>query len=51
MNVVMPTWSIGAIIALVVLVICIILLIVGGHGSPSHLTLGLIAALAVARLT
>jgi hypothetical protein len=50
MNIAMPTWSIGALIALVVLVICIILLVIG-HALTATLVFGLIAALAVARLT
>lgn len=50
MNIAMPTWSIGALIALIVLVVCIILLIVG-HAVTATLVFGLVAALAVARLT
>jgi len=47
---VMPTWNIGALIAIVVLVICIVLLILDRELTA---TLGfcLIGALAVARLT
>ena len=52
----MPNWNvsgypfgIGALIALVVLVVCIILWIVG-HTLSDHTILGLIGALAVARL-
>lgn len=47
MNVAMPVWSIGAIIALIVLVIAIVLIV--AHGNTW--ALDLIAALAVARLT
>ena len=50
MNVAMPTWGIGAIIALVVLVLAIILLVIG-HALTATIVFGLIAALAVARLT
>jgi hypothetical protein len=50
MNIAMPTWSIGALIALIVLVVCIILLVIG-HALTATLVFGLIAALAVARLT
>ena len=50
MNIGMPVWGIGAIIALIVLVICIILLVIG-HALTATLVFGLIAALAVARLT
>lgn len=42
--------SIGALIALVVLVVCIVLAVTGAALTP-HIILGLIAALAVARLT
>lgn len=50
MNVAMPVWGIGALIAVVVLVLCIVLLVVG-HALTSTIVFGLIAALAVARLT
>jgi hypothetical protein len=50
MNVSMPVWGIGTLIALIVLVIAIILLVVG-HALTPHIVFGLIAALAVARLT
>lgn len=50
MNVAMPVWGIGTIIALVVLVLCIVLLVVG-HALTATIVFGLIAALAVARLT
>jgi hypothetical protein len=50
MNIALPAWSIGALIALIVLVICIILLVIG-HALTATLVFGLIAALAVARLT
>lgn len=41
-------FSLGALIAILVLVICVVLWIVGG---VAHEVLGLIAALALARLT
>ena len=50
MNIAMPTWGLGALIALVVLVVCLILLVIG-HALTATLVFGLIAALAVARLT
>lgn len=43
-------WSLGSIIAIIVLVLCVVLFVIGGRGV-SPLELGLIAALAVARLT
>lgn len=46
----MPVWGLGTLIALVVLVVCIILLVIG-HALTATLVFGLIAALAVARLT
>jgi hypothetical protein len=49
MNVAMPQWSIGELIALLVLVVCLVLWLMGG--PPDDRTLALIAALAVARLT
>lgn len=49
MNVAMPAWSPGALIAVVVLVICIVLLVIG-HAVTATLVFGLIAALAAARL-
>lgn len=49
MNVTMPVWSVGALIALIVLVVCIVLFFTGG--PPDDRVLGLIAALALARLT
>ena len=49
-NIALPAWGIGALIALVVLVVCIILLVIG-HALTPTLVFGLIAALAVARLT
>lgn len=50
MNIAMPVWGIGAIIALVVLILAIILLVIG-HALTATIVFGLIAALAVARLT
>lgn len=50
MNVAMPVWGIGAIIALIVLVLAIILLVIG-HALTATIVYGLIAALAVSRLT
>lgn len=50
MNVAMPVWGIGAIIALIVLVLAIILLVIG-HAITATIVYGLIAALAVSRLT
>lgn len=50
MNVAMPAWTLGALIALVALVVCIVLA-VAGTALTAHIVLGLIAALAVARLT
>ena len=50
MNIAMPVWSLGSIIALIVLVLAIILLVIG-HALTATLVFGLIAALAVARLT
>ena len=50
MNIAMPAWGLGALIALIVLVLCIILLVIG-HALTATLVFGLIAALAVARLT
>lgn len=47
MNFPMPAWSLGALIAVVVLVIAVVLLVVHGFSYA----LALIAALAVARLT
>lgn len=49
MNIAMPAWTIGSVIALVVLIICIVLAVLGE--GPSGITLALIGALAVARLT
>lgn len=46
----MPAWTLGALIALVVLVVCIVLLVIG-HALTPMIVFGLIAALAVARLT
>lgn len=43
-------WSIGVLIGLGVLLLCIILAVVGGSGMSS-LELGLIGALALSRLT
>lgn len=51
MNIAMPAWTLGALIALVVLIVCIVVALVDVSGAPSNLTLALIAALAVARLT
>lgn len=48
MNITMPAISVGWIVALIVLVVCVVLFMVGG--PISHLALALIAALAVARL-
>jgi hypothetical protein len=50
MNVAMPVWGIGTIIALIVLILAIILLVIG-HALTATIGFGLIAALAVARLT
>lgn len=44
----MPAISLGWIIALIVLVVCVVLFLVGG--PIGHVTLALIAALAAARL-
>jgi hypothetical protein len=49
MNVSLPAVSIGWLIALIVLVVCVVLWLVGG--PPNERVLALIAALAVARLT
>lgn len=46
----LPALSIGAIVALIVLVLAIILIVIG-HAVSAVLVFGLIAALAVARLT
>ena len=46
----MPVWGLGTLIALLVLVICIVLLVIG-HVLTPVLVFGLIAALALARLT
>jgi len=46
----MPAWGLGTLIALIVLVLCIVLAVAGTVLTP-HIILGLIAALAVARLT
>lgn len=46
----MPVWGLGTLIALVVLVVCIVLAVTGTALTP-HIVLGLIGALAVARLT
>ncbi len=43
-------WSLGAVIALVVLVLCIVLMFIG-HGLSTFEVLALLAALALARLT
>jgi uncharacterized membrane protein len=48
-NIATPTFTLGALIALIVLIICIVLAV--AHTGPSNIVLGLIAALAVARLT
>jgi hypothetical protein len=50
MNLQMPVWSIGAVIAVVVLVLAIILIVLD-KALTAPLVFGLIAALAVARLT
>lgn len=49
MNLAMPAWTLGTLIALIVLVVCIVLAV--AHTGPSNLVLGLIAALSIARLT
>jgi hypothetical protein len=49
MNVAGHAYGLGALIALIVLVVCIILWIVG-HALSDHMILGLVAALAVAYL-
>jgi hypothetical protein len=49
MNLSMPALTLGVLIALVVLVVAIVFLVVGG--ASTNILLGLIAALAVARLT
>lgn len=50
MNPTWPAWGIGTIIALVVLILSVILLVLG-HELDNTLVYGLVAALAVARLT
>jgi len=45
-----PRFGLGWLIALVVLIVCIVLAIVGGHLTPA-IELGLFGALALARLT
>jgi len=45
----MPAWGLGALIALIVLVLCVILLVIG-HALTPVLAFGLIGALAVAVL-
>jgi hypothetical protein len=45
-----PAASLGALIALVVLVVCVVIALTGTALTP-HILLGLLAALAVARLT
>lgn len=49
MNISIPGLSLGWIIALIVLVVCVVIWLVGG--PPDERVLALIAALAVARLT
>jgi len=50
MNIQMPVWNLGAVIAVVVLVLALVLLIIG-HNPTKELIYGMVAALAVARLT
>jgi hypothetical protein len=48
MNVTLPSWSIGSVIAVIVLVLVILLLVLGRMPAMEA---GLLAALAIARLT